>query len=68
MKMIKRPDTKPRNPCFSSGPCAKRPGWSISNLQTFSLGRSHRSKIGKDKIKELISLSRNILKLPMTID
>jgi len=64
MKMIKRPDTKPRNPCFSSGPCAKRPGWSISNLQTFSLGRSHRSKIGKDKIKELISLSRNILKLP----
>jgi len=64
MKMIKRPDTKPSNPCFSSGPCAKRPGWSISNLQTFSLGRSHRSKIGKDKIKELISLSRNILKLP----
>jgi len=64
MKMIKRPDTKPSNPCFSSGPCAKRPGWSISNLQTFSLGRSHRSKIGRDKIKELISLSRNILKLP----
>jgi len=64
MKMIKRPDTKPSNPCFSSGPCAKRPGWSISNLQTFSLGRSHRSKIGKDKINELISLSRNILKLP----
>jgi len=62
--MVERPKFKPNNPYFSSGPCSKRPGWSISNLQTFSLGRSHRSKIGKEKIKEVITLSKNILKLP----
>jgi len=62
--MVERPKLKPNNPYFSSGPCSKRPGWSISNLQTFSLGRSHRSKIGKEKIKEVITLSKSILKLP----
>jgi len=62
--MVERPKLKPRNPYFSSGPCSKRPGWSVSNLQTFSLGRSHRSKIGKEKIKEVITLSKSILKLP----
>jgi len=62
--MVERPKLKPSNPYFSSGPCSKRPGWSVSNLQTFSLGRSHRSKIGKEKIKEVITLSKSILKLP----
>jgi len=62
--MVKSPKLKPNNPYFSSGPCSKRPGWSISNLQTFSLGRSHRSKIGKEKIKEVITLSKSILRIP----
>ena len=51
---IERPSSKPENAFFSSGPCAKRPGWSITNLPIFTLGRSHRSKIAKDKLKELI--------------
>lgn len=62
--MVERPKLKPNNPYFSSGPCSKRPGWSVSSLQTFLLGRSHRSKIGKEKIKEVITLSKSILKLP----
>jgi phosphoserine aminotransferase len=62
--IIKRPSVKPDSAFFSSGPCAKRPGWSISNLPTFTLGRSHRSKIAKDKLKELITLSKSLLKLP----
>jgi len=45
---IERPSVKPVNVFFSSGPCAKRPVWSIANLPTFTLGRSHRSKISKD--------------------
>ena len=61
---IERPSAKPERAFFSSGPCAKRPGWSIANLPTFTLGRSHRSKIAKDKLKELITLSKSLLKLP----
>lgn len=59
-----KPITKPANPCFSSGPCAKRPGWSLSALEGASLGRSHRAKIGKAKLKEVIDLSREILGIP----
>ena len=58
------PNTKPNNPNFSSGPCAKRPDWSINNLKNSLLGRSHRAKECKDKLKEVITLSKSILNLP----
>ena len=48
---IAKPGTRPTNPNFSSGPCAKRPGWSLNALQDAALGRSHRAKIGKNKLK-----------------
>ena len=47
-----KPTQIPNNPCFSSGPCAKRPGWSLDALKDATLGRSHRAKIGKDKLAE----------------
>ena len=59
-----RPNDRPANPCFSSGPCAKRPGWSPAVLQDALLGRSHRSKPGKAKLREVIERSRAILGLP----
>ena len=62
--MIDKPTTKPNNPNFSSGPCAKRPGWDIQNLKTNSLGRSHRAKLPKQRLAEVISLSKEILNLP----
>ena len=58
------PDIKPNNPNFSSGPCAKRPDWSINNLNGALLGRSHRSKECKEKLNLVISKSKSILKLP----
>ncbi|WP_426265629.1 phosphoserine transaminase [Sphingomonas sp. LHG3443-2] len=60
------PDVRPERPYFSSGPCAKPPGWTASNLSTDSLGRSHRSKIGKTRLKRCIDLMRANLKLPDT--
>ena len=62
--MINKPDKKPSNPNFSSGPTAKRPGWSILNLKTSLVSRSHRSPECKKKLKEVIDKSRAILKLP----
>jgi len=62
--MIKKPTTKPKNPNFSSGPCAKRPGWDIKNLKTDSLGRSHRAKLPKQRLVEVINLSKGLLKIP----
>ena len=62
--MIDKPVTKPNNPNFSSGPCAKRPGWDIQNLKTDSLGRSHRAKLPKQRLAEVISLSKETLNLP----
>lgn len=59
-----KPTTKPNNPCFSSGPCAKRPGWSLSALEGAALGRSHRAKVGKVKLKEVIDRSAALLNLP----
>ncbi|HYD65815.1 phosphoserine transaminase [Azospirillum sp.] len=59
-----KPTTRPRNPHFSSGPCAKRPGWSLDALEGALLGRSHRSKPGKAKLKEVIDLSRAVLGVP----
>ncbi len=58
------PLAKPGNPNFSSGPCAKRPGWSLSALSDAPLGRSHRAKIGKTKLKQAIDLTRDILGVP----
>jgi phosphoserine aminotransferase len=59
-----KPTTKPNNPCFSSGPCAKRPGWSLDGLKGAALGRSHRAKIGKNKLEEVITLSKKVLGMP----
>lgn len=61
-----RPRVRPANPCFSSGPCAKRPGWSLEALETACLGRSHRSKLGKSRLAELIERSRSLLGVPET--
>lgn len=58
------PTTKPLVPHFSSGPCAKRPGWSVENLQNACVGRSHRSSDGKAKLAEVIERSKKILGLP----
>lgn len=59
-----RPDVRPASPNFSSGPCAKRPGWSVSVLKGALVGRSHRSKPGKARLKEVIDRSRRLLGLP----
>ena len=59
-----KPTTTPHNPCFSSGPCAKRPGWSLDALKGAAVGRSHRAKIGKTKLGEVIERSKKILGLP----
>lgn len=61
-----KPATTPARPYFSSGPCAKPPGWSADRLNPASLGRSHRSKIGKQRLQVCIDLMRELLKLPDT--
>jgi len=61
---IAKPGVRPAIPHFSSGPCAKRPGWSLQNLTDAVLGRSHRSKIGKAKLKRAIDLTREVLEVP----
>ncbi|MBO0712457.1 MAG: phosphoserine transaminase [Acetobacteraceae bacterium] len=61
---IAMPTGRPIVPHFSSGPCAKRPGWSLQALTDAVLGRSHRSKIGKAKLKRAIDLTREILEVP----
>ena len=61
---MEKPNTKPNNPNFSSGPCAKRPGWNISALKDSPIGRSHRSKECKEKLNEAIIKSKQLLKLP----
>jgi phosphoserine aminotransferase len=60
------PARKPARPFFSSGPCAKPPGWSPTKLATESLGRSHRSKLGKARLQYCIDLMREMLQLPDT--
>ncbi len=61
------PSLRPRNPCFSSGPCAKRPGWTPAALGDAFLGRSHRSPAGKAKLGEVIDRSRALLGMPADI-
>lgn len=60
------PAAKPARPFFSSGPCAKPPGYSLDKLATESLGRSHRAKIGKSRLQLAIDLMREVLQLPDT--
>jgi phosphoserine aminotransferase len=64
MNALPRPTELPSNPHFSSGPCAKRPGWTTECLRDAAVGRSHRGKRGKAKILELVDRSRRILGLP----
>jgi phosphoserine aminotransferase len=58
------PGLRPVTPHFSSGPCAKRPGWSLQALTDAALGRSHRAKIGRAKLKRAIDLTREVLEVP----
>ncbi|MDH4016367.1 MAG: phosphoserine transaminase, partial [Actinomycetota bacterium] len=59
-----KPDVRPARPWFSSGPCAKRPGWSLAALEGALVGRSHRAKPAKARIQEVIDRSRTVLGLP----
>ena len=59
-----KPHFSPKNPHFSSGPCAKRPGWRLANLETAALGRSHRASGPKKRLAEVIARSRSILGMP----
>ena len=63
---VPMPTRKPARPFFSSGPCAKPPGWDASKLKTESLGRSHRAKIGKTRLQLAIDLMREVLQVPDT--
>ncbi|WP_421933396.1 phosphoserine transaminase [Phenylobacterium sp.] len=64
MNTLAKPAMRPARPEFSSGPCAKRPGWNPQNLQNAVLGRSHRSKLGKARLKEAIDRTREVLQVP----
>ncbi|MEY3703832.1 MAG: hypothetical protein RLZZ561_1452 [Pseudomonadota bacterium] len=66
MTTISKPVALPARPFFSSGPCAKPPGWDASKLKTDSLGRSHRAKIGKSRLQLAIDLTRAVLQVPDT--
>jgi phosphoserine aminotransferase len=66
MTDVTKPQVRPARPFFSSGPCAKPPGWEASKLQTECLGRSHRAKIGKSRLQLAIDLTREVLQVPDT--
>lgn len=66
MTEVRKPQAKPARPFFSSGPCAKPPGWSPDKISIESLGRSHRAKIGKSRLAYCIDLMREMLQLPDT--
>jgi phosphoserine aminotransferase len=61
---MEKPVKKPKNPCFSSGPCAKRPGWNIEAIERACLGRSHRAGVSKTQLKDVIETHRAILGIP----
>ena len=61
---LRQPGTRPASPLFSSGPCAKRPGWSLDGLSAAAIGRSHRAKGPKAKLQRVIEDSRSILGIP----
>jgi hypothetical protein len=62
--LTSKPTIKPSSPDFSSGPCKKRPGWSLDALSAGAYGRSHRSVLGKEKLKKCIEDSKRILGIP----
>ncbi|AGF74095.1 phosphoserine aminotransferase [Bartonella australis AUST/NH1] len=62
--MLKEPICRPGNPNFSSGPCSKRPGWTVEILKNALLGRSHRSRTGRSRLAEAIDLTRDVLEVP----
>lgn len=64
MMMLKEPICRPGNPNFSSGPCSKRPGWTVEILKNALLGRSHRSRTGRSRLAEAIDLTRDVLEVP----
>ena len=64
MTNLAKPAMRPARPHFSSGPCAKRPGWNPENLSSAILGRSHRSSPGKARLKAAIDQTRDVLKVP----
>lgn len=64
MTTFPKPQSRPKNPCFSSGPCAKRPGWTLGALKGAFLGRSHRQPLGIARVAEVIERSKSILKMP----
>jgi phosphoserine aminotransferase len=64
MTTLAKPAMRPARPEFSSGPCAKRPGWNPENLRNAVLGRSHRSKLGKARLKDAIDRTREVLEVP----
>lgn len=64
MTIVTKPAVKPADPRFSAGPTKKRPGWTLDALSNAALGRSHRSALGKAKLKEVIDLTREVLEVP----
>src|SRR3546814_17865183 len=64
MSEVPTPQLRPARPYFSSGPCAKPPGWDASKIATDCLGRSHRAKISKARLANCIDLMREMLQLP----
>ena len=65
MTVLLKPELRPANPHFSSGPCAKPPNWHISKLSNAPLGRSHRAAIGRKKLNEAIEETRSLLNIPL---
>ena len=63
-QMHEKPIKRPYNPSFSSGPCPKFKGWNLADLDSAVLGRSHRSKLGKNKLLKAIEMTKDVLKLP----
>ena len=63
MPSVNKPNHRPRNSNFSSGPCAKRPGWAPEVLSDALVGRSHRSKPGKKRIQEVLDKTRLVLEI-----
>lgn len=61
---MNKPTVKPKNPCFSSGPCAKRPGWALANLDVSMMGRSHRAAPAKAQLKAIIDQHKELLGIP----
>ena len=64
MNAIPKPDVRPANPRFSSGPCTKPPGWSLDQLEHAFVGRSHRHATGKARLKDVITRTRDVLGIP----